>query len=879
MADLLSPSAAARGRTSAVDLAAPVVEHHVRPFGIGAARPRLTWHAVAAPSGWQQGAYEIESRAADGVATSSGWIPSAAQVLVPWPLRPLASRERAELRVRARGLDGEVTGWSSATHLEVGLLDPADWQAQAIAPREPVVAADLRRPPLLRHEFRVSAGVKAARLYLTAHGLVETEINGVRVGDEVLAPGWTVYPARLRYSTHDVTGLLVEGDNAIGALLGDGWYRGRIGFDGGTRDVYGSRLALIAQLEVDYLDGRRETITSGPGWTASVGPILSSGLYEGERYDARLTPLEWSSPGFDASGWTPVDVVEHDRDTLVAPDGPPVRCTDEVTPLSVSRTPRGTHLVDFGQNLVGRLRIKVSGPSGTHVVMRHAEVLQDGELCVRPLRAATSVDEYVLGPGGAQEWEPRFTIHGFRYAEIEGWPGELGDGAVVARVLHTDMRRTGGFACSDGDLTRLHANVVWSMRGNFVSLPTDCPQRDERLGWTGDIQVFAPTGTFLYDCAGLLRSWLRDLALEQLPDGTVPWFVPTIYGNALWTPPRPGAAWGDAAVVVPWVLYERFGDVDVLADQYESAVAWVECVERLAGPDRLWDDGFQLGDWLDPAAPPDDPGAGRTDRYLVATAYFARSADLLSRIATVLERAADARRFGQLAAEVRGAFCQRYVEPLGRLTSDAPTAYALAIAFGLLPDELVDAAGARLAQLVAAEGDRIATGFVGTPVILDALTVTGHVDRAYALLMQTQCPSWLYTVGQGATTIWERWDSMLPDGTVNPGDMTSFNHYALGAVADWLHSTVAGLRQVSPTGDRILVRPRPGGGLTWANAWLDTSHGRAAVQWEIQGEDVVVSIDVPYGVRASVDLGGPLPTELGDGHHELRVPRRLLADA
>ncbi|HEY4753892.1 MAG TPA: family 78 glycoside hydrolase catalytic domain, partial [Candidatus Limnocylindrales bacterium] len=348
-------------------------------------------------------------------------------------------------------------------------------------------------------------------------------------------------------------------------------------------------------------------------------------------------------------------------------------------PVDMWRTARGSYLLDFGQNLVGRLRIRVDGAAGTRVTLRHAEVLQDGELYVRPLRSAIAVDEYVLDGAGPQEWEPRFTIHGFRYAEVEGWPGEFTPGAVTAQVLHSDMRRTGGFESSDTRLNRLHENVVWSMRGNFVGLPTDCPQRDERLGWTGDIQVFGPTATFLYDCAGILSSWLQDLALEQLPDGTVPWFVPTIYGNEIWSPPRPGAAWGDAAVIVPWTLYERYGDTEVLARQYPSAKAWVECIDRLAGDEHLWDSGFQLGDWLDPAAPPDDPGDGRTDRYLVATAYFARSTQLLARTAEVLGKTDDAARFNALADEIRDAFRRRYVAGPGRLTSDAATAYALAI--------------------------------------------------------------------------------------------------------------------------------------------------------------------------------------------------------
>lgn len=861
--------ASAPDEPAAITVAAPTVEHHVHALGIGEARPRVSWRLDRAPDRWRTTAYELRVSAEGRPERTSGWIPAASQSLVDWPFDALRSRQRVVVSVRVRDADGRESPWSAGTPVEAGLLDPSDWVARAVAAPGPVEDADLRPSPLVRHVFEVAQRPVAARLYVSAHGLVEPYLNGVRVGDEELAPGWTVYPHRLRYSTFDVTDLVREGPNAVGAFLGDGWYRGRLGFDGGNRDIYGDRLALIAQLEVELADGTRQVVATGPGWRSGEGPILSSGLYEGERHDARLAAPGWSMAGFDDSGWSTVEVVDRDPVTLVAPEGPPIRCTEELAAISITRTQDGAALLDFGQNLVGRLRIRVDGPEGTVIRLRHAEVLQDGDLHVRPLRGAYSVDEYVLGPGGPQEWEPRFTIHGFRYAQVEGWPGELRAGDVVARVLHSDMRRTGGFASSDARLNRLHDNVVWSMRGNFVGLPTDCPQRDERLGWTGDIQVFGPTGTFLYDCAGLLSSWLRDLALEQLPDGTVPWFVPTIYGNPMWSPPRPGAAWGDAAVIVPWTLYERYGDRDVLARQFDSARAWVECVERLAGPDRLWDDGFQLGDWLDPAAPPDDPADARTDRYLVATAYFARSTHLLARMADVLGRTGDAARFGALAAEVREAFVGRYVLPDGRLTSDAPTAYALALAFDLLPTELRAPAGDRLAWLVEAGGDVVATGFVGTPVVLEALTSTGHLDRAYALLMQTACPSWLYMVGQGATTIWERWDSILPDGTVNPGDMTSFNHYALGAVADWLHGTVAGLRQTSPAGDELEIAPRPGGGLTWAEAWLETSSGRAAVRWSTDGANVSIAVTVPPGARARVDLGADGVVELMAGRHEL----------
>jgi alpha-L-rhamnosidase len=710
--------------------------------------------------------------------------------------------------------------------------------------------------------------VRTARLYLSAHGVCEVEINGARVGTDVLTPGWTPYGERLRYYTYDVTDLVTPGANVIGGWLGDGWYRGRFGFDGGTRDLYGTDQSLLAQLEIVHDDGTTTVIATDLTWQSAPGPIITSGLYDGEVFDARLHDSSWSTPGAAGQAWQPVTVGVRDPATLFAATGPAVRCTEERTAVAVTPKGPGRYLLDFGQNLVGRLRIDVTGPAGTTVRLRHAEVLQDGELATGPLREARATDEYTLRGGGAERWEPRFTLHGFRYAEVDGWPGELAADHVMARVYHSDMRRTGWFDCSDERINRLHENVVWSMRGNFVDLPTDCPARDERLGWTGDLQIFAPTAAFLYDCAGLLDSWLTDVAVEQLPDGTVPWYVPVIPGGPEWTPIRPGAAWGDVTTLTPWLLYERFGDIGLLHRHYAAGKAWVDLVTRLAGPDRLWDNGFQLGDWLDPAAPPDDPAGGRTDPYLVATAYFARSASRLAAAAQVLHHNEDARTYRTLATEVAAAFTRRYVTDGGRLTSDSPTAYALAITFDLLDDDLRKAAGQRLAKLVEADGYRIATGFVGTPLICDALTDTGHLDAAYRLLTQTQCPSWLYPVTMGATTMWERWDSMRPDGTLNPGGMTSFNHYALGAVADWLHRVVAGLQPESPGYSSIRFRPRPGGGLTRASARHETRYGTAAISWRIQDGLLHTEMVVPPGCRATVELPGHGPYAVGEGRHE-----------
>jgi alpha-L-rhamnosidase len=410
------------------------------------------------------------------------------------------------------------------------------------------------------------------------------------------------------------------------------------------------------------------------------------------------------------------------------------------------------------------------------------------------------------------------------------------------------------------------------MRGNFVDIPTDCPQRDERVGWTGDLQVFAPTAAFLFDVTGMLSSWLQDVAAEQLPDGTVPWYVPVIPAHEVWTPIRPGAAWGDVASLTPWLLYERTGDTGLLEAQYGSARAWVDLVDRLAGDDHLWDSGFQLGDWLDPSAPPDDPAAGRTDKYVVATAYFAASSRAVARMAAVLGREEDAAHYEKLADAVGEAFCAAYVLPDGRMVSDSQTAYSLAIGFDLLPSEDARAAaGARLAELVAAAGNRIATGFVGTPLVTDALSSTGELATAYDLLLERECPSWLYPVTQGATTIWERWDSLLPDGRVNPGSMTSFNHYALGAVADWLHRVVAGLAPLAPGYREVRFAPRPGGGLTRAAARHRSPYGMVGISWELVDGTLTVDTELPTGTTGVLDLDGEPPQALGPGKHRRTV--------
>ena len=844
---------------------APRFEHRTDTgpvLGLGTPTPRLSWTVSHAPAGWEQTAYEIEITRDRG--SSTHLVGGRDQILVPWPAVPLRSRERAQVRVRVA--HGDDWGpWGDFATAEAGLLDPSDWTARFISP---VTVGAMDSPaPVVSGRIDVPGAVRNARLYVTAHGVYVPSINGRRVDDTVLAPGWTSYDHRLRYHVHDVTRLVRAGENVVEALLGNGWYRGRLGWTN-DRAIYGQRLALLAQLEITTFDGAVLVLATDGAWLARESEILADDLYDGQTTDLRRR----ASP----APATSVEILDEDLSKLVAPDGPPIRPTGVLPARRVFRSPAGKTLVDFGQNAVGWVRLTTHGlAAGSTVTVRHAEVLEDGELGTRPLRSARATDTWAMS-GRDEVLEPTLSLHGFRYAEVTGVP-DLRAEDIELVVVGSDLRRTGWFSSSHEQLDRLHENVVWSTRGNFVDLPTDCPQRDERLGWTGDIQVFGPTATFLYDTAGLLRSWLADLAAEQLPDGSVPHVVPGISRDPDFH--APAAAWGDAATIVPWTLYQRTGDLQVLERQLPSMRAWVDKLTALAGPDRLWRGGFQFGDWLDPTAPPEEPGRAKADPDVVATAHFARSAWILAEAARLLGRAGEAEKYRLLTEEVRAAFARAFVTPAGRVHSDAPTVYALALAWDLLPSAAQRAeAGRRLADLVAAGGYRISTGFVGTPLICDALTGTGHLDAAYRLLMQTQCPSWLYPVTMGATTVWERWDSMLPDGRINPGEMTSFNHYALGAVADWLHRTVAGLAPAEPGYRRLLVRPRPTGELTHAAATHLTPYGKAHVSWQRSAGHLRLDVHVPVGASAEVHVpGAEQPVTVGHGEHRWLVldPQRL----
>ncbi|MEU3937688.1 family 78 glycoside hydrolase catalytic domain [Streptomyces sp. NPDC029044] len=836
--------------------------------------PRLSWSLSSDRPGVLQHAYEVQVAAGPSFtgAVSSGEVESGVVTDHPWPAGPLVSREARHWRVRVR-TDLGWTRWSQPARVEAALLDDGDWTARPVH-----VPSDRGRTspgpvPLLRREFDLPAEPVSARLYVTSLGVHRTGVNDRPVSDELLEPGWTSYRNRLLYATYDVTGLLSPGRNALSAAVGDGWYRGHLTWHK-HRDVYGDTCALLAQLEVALADGSTVTVVTDDRWRGGYGDLLAADLYDGCARDLRREPHGWRLPGFDDRDWERAAV-------LPLPTGlaqrahPPVRVVQVIRP-ELSTLPDGTITVDAGENVTGVLRLRAAGPAGGTVAVRHAEVLDDdGRLLTSILRGARATDAYTLS-GGTAELEPEFTFHGFRHAEIEASPGVTVEHVEVA-VMASDLSRIGEFRCSDERVNALYANVVRSQRGNFLAVPTDCPQRDERLGWTGDIMAFAPTACATFDSQAFLDSWLTDLGIEQRPDGAVPLVIPDVDLGEL--PPMDlpfagtTAGWGDAATVVPTALFDAYGHRSLLGRHYATMRAWVDFTAGRLDDDGTWSGNAQLGDWLDPAAPPQDPARATTDSAYVATVFVAHSARLLADAARELGRTDDAERYEALHRRTAEAAWRKW----GDHARTTQTGCALALEFGIAPAAERPAVGESLAALVRANDGRIATGFLGTPFVLPALSRSGHTAEAYRLLLNTECPGWLYQVQRGATTMWERWDAIRPDGTIDTekaGTMLSFNHYAYGAVAAWLYGSVAGLRATAPGYRTIEIAPRPGATLTSAAASIATPYGTASVTWSVSGGTLTVDAELPPGTTGRFlppeHLHSAQPvTDLVSGRHRL----------
>jgi alpha-L-rhamnosidase len=861
--------------------------HLENPLGVAADRVRFGWRLTG--DGLQR-AYQIQVTPNGGGWLShvppswdSGQAESGESADVPYAGPPLTPGGRYEWRVRAWDSAGIASAWSDPASFEVE-LGPDGWAASWIglgparedftppsqAGRPDPVLNALRPAPFLRRSFTVAGPVAAARLRITALGLYEARLNGHRVGDAHLAPGWTDYGQRVLYQSYDVTRLLREGENTLGAILGDGWYCGFVGFDAKRAGShYGAAPELLAQLDITLADGTALRVVTDEQWAGRSGAIRHADLLMGERQDLRLSLDGWdgadtagnadradradradwagadSTAGAGAGGWRPVLRRPLDGRVIAADPGVPVRVTQEIAPVTVSRGADGALLIDFGQNLTGWLRVRASGPAGTTIRVRHAEVLDgDGRLYTDNLRTARQTDEYVLA-GGAAVLEPHFTLHGFRYAELAGYPGEPGPGDIVARVVHSDIPAAGEFTSSQEWLDRLFLNIDWGQRGNFISVPTDCPQRDERLGWLGDAQIFARTACYNRDVAAFFAKWLDDVAEAQLPSGAFPDIAPRLNFPGAGAP-----AWGDAGVIVPWTVWKMYGDRGLPARHLGAMTAWMDFIERgNPGYLRTRELGHSYNDWL-------APGSDDTPPELLATAYWAHDAALLAELADAIGRKQEAARYRELRAKIGAAFAGAFVSGDGQLASGTQTAYVLGLHLDLIPGELRAAAAGHLVEAIAAADGHLSTGFVGVGYLLPALSSTGHSEVAYRLLGQRTFPSWRYMIDRGATTIWERWDGWSAEHGFQSAWMNSFNHYALGSVGEWLYRFVLGIDQQPGTAGfgQLLLRPHPGGSLERAGGCYQSVRGPVRAGWERSGGRLTYRVELPANVRASVHV-------------------------
>ncbi|MCX6220169.1 MAG: glycoside hydrolase family 78 protein [Bacteroidia bacterium] len=831
-------------------------EYQINPVGIGVAQPRLSWQIVSPENNFMQQAYEIRVAESQGSLSRAGkllWetgkVNSSESVNIAYGGPSGKSMQRMWWQVRIWDAKNKATAWSEPAYWEMGLLGEADWKASWIRLGEEQDNLVSRPSQYFRKEFSLNKKVKSARVYVTALGLYELRLNGKKVGNDLFTPGWTSYKNRIQYQTYDVTTMLTT-KNAIGAIVGDGWYRGNIGFKG-QRSYYGDKSALLAQLEINYTDGTRETITTDSNWKATTGPILESDIYNGERYDARLELNGWDQAGYADSKWKSATGYDFTKSTLIAPQGVPVQAIQEIKPVKLIKTPKGESVLDMGQNMVGVVRLKVKGNSGDKVVVKFAEVLDKaGNFYTDNLRAAKCTDTYILKGGGEEIYQPLFTFHGFRFVKLEGLAAEPTMDQVTGVVIHSAMTPTGSFACSDSLINQLQHNIQWGQKGNFVDVPTDCPQRDERLGWTGDAQVFSMTAAFNFDVAAFYTKWMKDFTADQLKSGRVPHVIPDVLSGG-----GGATAWADASIIVPWTVYQVYGDKRILAEQYNSMKAWVEYMHTRAGEKNLWIGDEHFGDWLAFATTSSSYPGATTEKDLIATAYYAHSSKILSQIAAILGKTEDAIFYANLSAAVKKAFIDEFVTKNGRVVSHTQTGYSLALAFDLLPDNLKKSSAEYLAADVKKMG-HLTSGFVGTPLVCQTLTSIGRDDLAFMLLKRTKYPSWLYPVTQGATTIWERWDGQKPDGSFQDVGMNSFNHYAYGAIGEWLYKHVAGidLDPQHPGYKHILLTPHPGGDLTKASAEFNSLYGMIKSSWKLDKSQMVYDVTIPANTTATVTL-------------------------
>lgn len=834
-------------------------EHRINPVGTDILQPRLSWKLKGTGNNIMQTAYSLRVAvdpkfSASKIIWQSGKVASDESVLVSYKGPDLKACQRYYWQVRVWDNKGRVSKWSEVAFWETGLLNPGNWKAKWIE-----IEGDTNRyspSPHFRKEFVIEKSIAKAVVYVTAHGFYELHLNGKKVGDQVLTPGWTSYGKRIQYQVYNVTGQLQKGKNAIGAVLGDGWYRGTLAW-GNNWAIYGKRLSLLMQMKITYTDGTESFILTDESWKSNNdGAIRMNDIYNGETYDATKKFTGWDLPGYEDSKWGVVRIGNY-RNNIIASEGALIKKIQEIKPVKVFRSPKGSLLVDMGQNMVGWIRLRVSGNKGTVVTIRHAEVLDKyGEFYTENLRVAKCQLTYTLSGSGEEVYEPRFTFMGFRYLEVTGFPGELTTDNITGVVVHSDMQVTGSYESSNPLLNQLQHNIQWGQKGNFVDVPTDCPQRDERLGWTGDAQAFSRTAAFNFNVAAFFTKWLKDVALDQRPGGEVPDVIPDVINKQDAKTVSPSAGWGDVAVIVPWTMYQVYGDKEFLENQYPSMKAWVEYIRKKAGDTYLWKGGSKYGDWLfyhPPVNNHTEPD-GFTEYDFISTAFFAYSTSILAKSAKELGKTEDEIFYTDLFSKIKNVFNKEYVTPAGRVGTNSQTSYVLALMFNLLPDDLQPNAAKFLVDDIKSRSNHLSTGFLGTPFLCHVLTQNGYTDVAYDLLLQESYPSWLYPVRMGATTIWERWDGQKTDSTFQDAGMNSFNHYAYGAIGDWMYRVSAGIETKTPGYRNLLIQPKVTEKMNLSKASFESAYGKVVSGWERSDGKVHYSIEIPANEDATIVL-------------------------
>lgn len=832
------------------------VEQLINPMGLDAVQPRFSWKLQSDALNTMQSAYEITvATAMDFNPKSQVWkvkVNTDQSINNAYGGKPLSSNTRYYWKVTVWDNHGNTAMSVSPAYWHTGMLN-SPWLAKWIS--SPTVMADSihYQSPVFKKEFNLTKTIKSAILFISSKGLYEAEINGSRVGNDYLTPGWTSYNHRIQYQVYDVTSLLKKGNNAIGATLGKGWFSGEVGWIS-NRNLYGKDLALIGQVMIENTDGSKQIVATDDTWKSSFGPILNSEIYHGEIYDARKELSGWSVPGNTVGNWSPVKVQSFDTNVLINTYNLPVRKREHIKPVSSLITPEGDTVIDFGQNMVGWVQVKATGKPGTTIMISHAEVLdKSGNFYIANLRNAKETNTYILKGMGEENFEPHFTFQGFRYIRVNGYPGSFDLNKFEGVALYSDMEQAGTFECSNPLINQLQHNIQWGQRGNFVDVPTDCPQRDERLGWTGDAQAFSRTAAYNFNVQNFFAKWLQDLAADQMENGAIPHVIP----NALGPNAGGSTGWADASTIIPWNMYLLYGDTSIIHRQYPSMKKWVRYMED-SSVNYLWNRGFHFGDWLFYSLTDDRDGRSAvTDKYMIAQCFYAHSVQIMIDAANLLGNKLDAGYYTDLLTKVKAAFKKEYVTGSGRLISNTQTAYVLALNFDMLEEAHRADAVSRLVNNIKSYDYHITTGFLGTPYICHVLSRFGYADVAYKLLFQESYPSWLYPVKMGATTIWERWDGIKPDGTFQSASMNSFNHYAYGAIGDWMYRVVCGIETETPAYKKSIISPVLTDQLKYAKSSTITPYGLIGSGWTQSGDKITFDIEIPANTISTLILPSP----------------------